>query len=254
MTDASDGPNIVTLGEGLVVRQAVDNIAWIDQGGAGVIIDALEHAHLEGEVVAAVSATLGDTPVGWVLNTHTHYDHTALNDAFRRRWGAAVINRGNADFDEHGQMRLAGDRRCLVMKPIDSGHSADDCIVWLPDDGVLFTGDVFGWGMIPLVGRLDNEAEAILLAAYEQMISHGAETVVPGHGPLCTTAELRRWTEYYPWLREEVRARVAAGEDDKDIIGAVRVPDDMTGWWRLAEWKHGRNVELVTRAIRRGAL
>ena len=41
-TDPAETPTIVTVGEGFYVRQAVDNIAWIDLGEYAIVIDALE--------------------------------------------------------------------------------------------------------------------------------------------------------------------------------------------------------------------
>ena len=176
-----DYPKLIEVADRFVVRQEIDNIAWIDLGGVGVIVDAMEHAELADEIIGEITSTLEDVGVGWVINTHTHYDHVALNDAFRKRWGSVILSRQTADFGPDRQMSLEGNVRSAVFKPLDSGHSPDDCIVWFPEERVLFTGDIFGWGMIPLVCRLDHRNADILLAAYRHILSYEADVIVPGH-------------------------------------------------------------------------
>ena len=82
----------------------------------------------------------------------------------------------------------------------------------------------------------------------------GAETVVPGHGPLCTTQTLERWVEYFLWLcRESVRL-IAEGKSDAEIAEPLAPPEDMTSWWRFLAWKHEDSVTKVVAAVRGGCL
>ncbi len=99
--DPADVPKLLTVAEGFCVRQAIDNIAWIDLGEFGLVVDALEQPELEEEVFASIGATLGEKPVRYLINTHTHYDHVALNEAFQRRHHATVINAAD-DLDRAG--------------------------------------------------------------------------------------------------------------------------------------------------------
>jgi len=248
--DPCETPEIVQVAEGFYVRQAIDNTAWMDIGGGAVVVDALEQPELEGEVLGAIADTLGDTPVRHVLNTHTHYDHVALNPAFERR-GARIVNARTAEIPPEG-LWLEGPRRRVQMLPMPGCHTREDCVVWVPDDRALFVGDIFGWGLIPLMAQLDAEAAQHLLDTYARLIAFDAATVIPGHGPLCTTAELRRWVAYFGWLRDQVAEAIAAGKDDFQI--AVAPPEDMHGWWRFLQWKHEDSVTKMVTAVRAGAL
>ena len=250
-TDPAETPTIVEVAEGFQVRQAVDNIAWIDLGGQAVVIDALEQPELETEVFSAIAASLGDTPVRYVLNTHTHYDHTALNEALVRRWGAEIINQRTAPAGPGGRT-FEGPVRRVNWLPLPGCHTDQDCIAWVPEEKVLFTGDIFGWGLIPLTRPLTAETSRLLLDTYARMIDLGAETVVPGHGPLCTNRELQRWVEYFRWLQQQAAQGVAADKSDKEIIASLAPPEDMHGWWRFLQWKHADSVTKVVRAARRG--
>jgi glyoxylase-like metal-dependent hydrolase (beta-lactamase superfamily II) len=249
MTDPAETPEVKQIAEGFYVRQAVDNMAWVDLGGEAVVIDTLEHAFLEDEIISSITDTLGHVPVRWIFNTHTHFDHVALNNAIRRRWVAEVVNRNTTNIPDEGTW-FEGSNRKVLMQPIRSGHSDSDCIFWFPEDRVLFTGDVFGWGMIPLTRGLNQNTARQLMMAYEHLISFDAEVVVPGHGVLCSTAELRRFVDFFNDLVEEVRRQVEKGVE----IISVSPPEDMLHWWRFVQWKHENSFERIVKAVRAGSL
>jgi drug/metabolite transporter (DMT)-like permease/glyoxylase-like metal-dependent hydrolase (beta-lactamase superfamily II) len=252
-SDPAETPTIVTVGEGFHVRQAVDNIAWIDLGEYAIVVDTLEQAHLEDEVFEAIGSTLGPTPIRYVLNTHTHYDHMALNAAFKRRCDAEIINQQTSPLPAEGRW-FEGAKRKALMLPMPGCHTSQDCVVWIPQDRALFTGDIFGWGLIPLSGSLNAKTAELLLDTYKRMIEYGADVVIPGHGPVCTNAELIRWVEYFHWLVQ--RASQACGEDksESQIMQEIAAPDDMKTWWRFLQWKHEDSLRKVLEACRRGRL
>ncbi len=251
--DPADVAKIIDVADGFHVRQEVDNTAWISLGDTAIVVDALERPELEDEVFDAIASTLGDTPVRYVLNTHTHYDHVALNPAFERRRGSEIVNARTTAIPPEGRW-FEGSRRRAQMLHVPGCHTAEDCVVWVPEDRVLFVGDIFGWGLIPLMSRLDAETAQHLLDTHARLIDFDATTVVPGHGPLCSTAELRRWVDYFHWLREQVSAAITAGKDDLEIMAEVGPPEDMRSWWRFLQWKHEDSLSKVVGAVRRGDL
>lgn len=248
-----DTPKLIQLADGFTVRQAVDNMAWIDLGDWAVVVDALEQPELDREVLAAIAKTLPGRPVRYVLNTHTHYDHTALNAALVREFGAEVVDNASGAIRPEGRW-FEGPRRKVLMQPMPWCHTEEDCIVHAPQDRVLFVGDIFGWGLIPLSGELRTETATLLVDTYNRLIALDAAVVVPGHGPLCSTAELTRWVRYLRELVAEVRRACEAHLDDKTILRQIAPPEDMTGWWRFLAWKHADSLGKVLRAERRGRL
>ena len=251
MVDPVETPTIISVAEGFYVRQAVDNIAWIDMGGFGLVVDALEQPELEQEVFEAIETTLKDRKIRYVLNTHTHHDHTALNRAFVRRFGAEIINQSTCRIPPEGKW-LEGSRRRVLMLPMPGCHTSEDCVVWVPADRVLFVGDIFGWGLIPLSRDLNERTAALLKNTYKRLIDFDAAVVVPGHGPICTTAQLARWVEYFDWLHEQICDACAKGMTDTQITRVTPVPQDMMNWWRLEQWKHQDSLGKVISAVRRG--
>lgn len=248
-TDPVEKAKVVELAEGFYVRVAIDNMAWIDLGEDIVVVDALEENHLEGEVFSAISSTMGDRTVRYVLNTHTHYDHTALNKAFQRRFGSEIVNQTTTPIPQAGRW-FKGSRRRLLMLGVPGCHTAEDCIVWSPQDKALFVGDIFGWGLIPLTQSLTDKTAQLLLDTYRRLIEYEASVVIPGHGPLCTTAELQRWVQYFEQLRKDVAYACAASKTDQEIVQEITVPADMQTWWRFTLWKHQDSLTKTLQAIR----
>jgi cyclase len=237
---------------GIHVRLAVDNMAWIDLGDGLLVVDALEQPELEAEVFAAIERTAGDKPVRYVLNTHGHYDHVALNEAFRRRWNAEIVCQPAAGLPAEGRW-FQGPARKVLMQPLPGCHTADDCIIWSPSDRVLFVGDIFGWGLIPC-SRVDDRMAKFLIESHERLLAFEPRVVVGGHGPLLGALELRRWIEYFRWLMEGALLACAEGRSDDQVRESLPPPPDMRSWWRFEDWKHADSVEKVLTAVRRRKL
>lgn len=249
--DPTATPEIVKIADGMYARVAVDNIAWMTLGEELLVVDALEQPDLKGEIFREIETTMGNATVRYVLNTHTHGDHTALNSAFEREHGAEIVNVRTRQIGEDG-LWFEGPQRRAWMFPTPGCHTSEDCCVWVPEDKVLFVGDIFGWGLIAPNGPLDAATADRLVRTHERFLELGPETVVPGHGPLCTGRELERWLEYFRWLDATVREAVAAGQRDRDIIETITPPEDMRDWWRFVDWKHENSIEKVLHAVRAG--
>lgn len=74
-----------------------------------------------------------------------------------------------------------GDRRIEVHSPGYAAHTTGDLVAWLPEERVLFVGDLLFHQVTPLafMGSLDGALRSLdWIAAFEP------EHVVPGHGPL----------------------------------------------------------------------
>jgi glyoxylase-like metal-dependent hydrolase (beta-lactamase superfamily II) len=251
MSDPLETPELRELAEGVFLRQAVDNIAWVDLGGELLVIDTGEAAPgLAEDVLKMIDQTTGQPPAVTVVNTHTHYDHVGLNETFAAR-GARIVNAETHPMDDDG-LELTGQRRKAWLFPTPGVHTDTDCCLLLQPDSILFVGDLFGWGLCPPNGPLTDTLARKIDATCQRLIDLHAQTVVPGHGPACTNAELIRWREYFHWLIETIGQHVAAGMRDADIIATVEPPADMQHWWRFVQWKHQNSVEKVLALLRTG--
>jgi glyoxylase-like metal-dependent hydrolase (beta-lactamase superfamily II) len=251
--DPMNSPEVREIAPGVYVRVAVDNTAWIDLGDDLAVVDTLEQPELEEEVFAHLERLFPDKPVRYVINTHTHYDHVALNGAFERRCGAEVLNQKTTPLDSQGRM-VGGTERSLALDLSPGCHTKEDWLVWLPVDRILFVGDLFGWGVLPWPGNLKQETWDRIDRVYRRVVALNPVCVVPGHGPLCGVSDLRRCRDYFEQLIASVDKLCAGGASDEEIVAQLPPPDDMRDWWRFTLWKHDDNVTKVLKAVRRGIL
>ena len=101
-------------------------------------------------------------------------------------WGAVTLRLPDLTVRTGCTVRPGG-RRVELLHPGGPAHTTGDLVAWLPDDGVLFTGDLLFVGLTPLVFA---GSVAGALAALEWLAGFDAAVVVPGHGPVTAAADL----------------------------------------------------------------
>ncbi len=96
---------------------------------------------------------------------------------------------------------------------VGPAHTEGDLLVFVPDAGVVYTGDIlFSQGTpIAWVGPLSN-----WVAAFDVILASGADIVVPGHGPIADRATVEEAREYLVFVETEARERFDAGVDAWD--------------------------------------
>ncbi len=243
-SSGSDDAELIPVVDGIVFRRSVDNMGWANLGGATIIIDALEDATQGDAVAEDIARTMPKQPVKAVVNTHTHGDHTALNRFFAKRFDCPIVNRRESDLTSDGQTFEGNTRRCLLL-PVTACHSPSDAIVWFPDDQVVFTGDLFGWGMIPRVGGVDAAYLDKLCTLYQSLTEYRPKTVLPGHGPPASLTELQRCIQYLQELRETLLKGDFAELSPEEAEKRFPPHEDMKNWWRFPEWKHAHNLQML---------
>lgn len=109
-------------------------------------------------------------------------------------------------FDGTLELRV-GDRRVDLID-VGPAHTAGDVIVHLPDEGVVFTGDILFHGGHPIVwaGPVSN-----WVAACDRILALEPDVVVPGHGPLAGRSAVEDMRGYFGYLTSQARVRFEAG-------------------------------------------
>ncbi|MBN9180666.1 MBL fold metallo-hydrolase [Microbacterium sp.] len=119
-----------------------------------------------------------------------------------------------------------GDRRIDVRHPARPSHTRGDAYVWLPDERILFTGDLVFNGGTPfaLSGSPSGWLETL-----DELAALQPTTIVPGHGPVGGVEILEPVARY---LRFVIAAAHDAHNRDLIPLDAARGLDlgEFAGW------------------------
>ena len=85
---------------------------------------------------------------------------------------------------------------------VGPAHTAGDVIVYLPEHGVVFGGDLFWNGCTPI--RWEG-THAKWMESIDMVLSFDPKVVVPGHGPLCGVEEIKQVRSYLEHVFTESR-------------------------------------------------
>ncbi|MFE2475459.1 MBL fold metallo-hydrolase [Streptomyces sp. NPDC001194] len=233
----------------------LNNAGFVSDGGRTLLIDtaATERRALAlREAVVAAGVPLPTT----VVNTHHHGDHTYGNAVFAP--GALILGHDDARTEQlaaghqleliwpdtdFGSVEITapdltyndrmtfhlGETEVRVIHP-GVAHTTGDSIVFLPRQGIVFTGDlVFAEGTPFLaMGSLAGS-----LRALELLRSLGAETVVPGHGPLTDPSAYEATERYLRYVAELAREGRAKGLSPLEVARAADLGEFAA--WRESE-------------------
>ncbi|MEU2874196.1 MBL fold metallo-hydrolase [Streptomyces olivoreticuli] len=191
------------------------------------------------EEIGRVSAE----PVRYLVNTHHHGDHTFGNYQFPEaavighpHCRQQIISEGLAvvpyfDSVEWGDIRIAppticcADRLTLSLGGLTAevisvapAHSLGDVVVWLPEQRVLFVGDIVFNGCTPVI---TDGSLAGMRAALRTLRALRPEVVVPGHGPLGGPEVLDAVDDYFDFVEHAARKGHARGQSPLEAARAV---------------------------------
>lgn len=239
------------------------NIGLVVTPAGALLIDS--GASFQGaKKIAEAAKKVTTQPIRWVINTGGQ-DHRWLGNGYFKAQGAEIIAHahGEADMKARGPEQLKANTPILrekiagteVVLPTrwlrendtkldlggvtvqvvhrGGGHTPGDSMVWLPDSGVVFTGDVVYvdriLGLHP-VSRTRN-----WLRSFEALEALKPKIVVPGHGGVTSLAQAQKDTgNLLRALRTHMAKAVEAGTD---LSAAVKSFD-------AAPYKHLRHAEV----------
>lgn len=190
------------------------------EGGSGIVIDA---GFLYDEEWAAFENFIDEHHIALklLLNTHGHVDHVCGVAKAAARWKLpfalhpadvqmltrasryggpyAKVNEGipaPATLLQDGQKIAFEGREIEVITT--PGHTPGGCCFYMPEEGILFSGDTLFAGTI---GRTDlggGNHELLLASVRDKLLTLPDETVVlPGHGPRTTIAMERQTNPFF---------------------------------------------------------
>lgn len=253
---------IVELAPGVFARlhDGLTNAGIIVGDDSVLVIDSLRVPSFARELRADVRR-LTDKPVQYLVDTHGHWDHAFGNEEFRdativghvncRRdleelgevWRQGVIARNvewseeiktvritppDLTFDRSLELHFGGRRVDLIY--LGRAHTSGDIFIHLPDDGLLFTGDVAQDGGVPYM--LDGYM-ADWIETDTRILDLPFERFVSGHGPIGARPALQDARDFIAALVTLSQAAHREGKDLPTATESVRAAlDGRFGQWR----------------------
>lgn len=204
-------------------------------------------------------ATVTENPVTHLLLTHDHGDHVLGNQAFedceivshrrlkekmgerlRTDWAPGNLERMLEEIKKNRPERAylyEGLRIVLPTKTFEDryeingvemtclgGHTDCSSVVYVPEDRVLFAGDLMFAKTFPWAGDPTADPDT-WIEAFKRMLAMDVETIVPGHGPLCGKEEVRTQLAWFEAVREEMKRLISGGASEEEAVGHDGYPD-----------------------------
>jgi len=112
-------------------------------------------------------------------------------------------------------MVIHGTDRRLEIITYGGGHTQSDTILYLPDDGIAFVGDLLSTMRHPFLGDGDpGELPRIL----DLITRLDPTTIIPGHGKIGTLAEVQAMQSYLAQLTETAMTELAFQYEDDQVV------------------------------------
>jgi cyclase len=224
----------------------------VSVGRDGILIVDDQFAPLADKIRAALQK-LGEGKLRFILNTHWHGDHTGGNAVFGPE--APIIAHANVRRRLETGMNAPGrevppaPREALPVVTFDHslsihfndeeiraihfahGHTDGDSVIVFTKSNVVHMGDHFFNGRFPFVDLAsggDVEGYARNVEAVIKQVPADAK-VIPGHGPLATVDDLKRFHRMMVETIAIVRQRMQAGKT-LDQIKAEGLPEEWKSW------------------------
>ena len=189
-------------------------------------------------------------PVKWVVNGGSQ-NHYWQGNSYFKSLGAALLasNEGERVMRELGAQQLDANKTLLKEKAegtvlaypteliadrrelklgkttvqllyVGPAHTPGDLAVWLPQQKILFAGDVVYTERLLAVIPIGNTAHWV--QAFDKLMALNPKTIVPGHGRPTTVEVARRDTrDYLSFLLVEAKRILDAGGSLQDAVEKV---------------------------------
>lgn len=191
--------------------------------------------------------SFGPQPLRILINTHWHYDHTEGNEAFRKK-GALIVAHENVRTRMSSPQDIAFFQARIPASPMAAlpestfpsgttfnlgteeirvthvapAHTDGDSFIQFVNANVVHTGDVGFNGMYPFIdystgGRVDG-----MIAAANRILTMCDSTtkIIPGHGSVMTTEQLKQYRDMLTDMADRVRTLKRQGKDAAGVIAA----------------------------------
>ena len=246
------GTEIVELETGVYARlhEGLTNAGIIVGDDSVLVIDSLRVPSFARDLIQDVKK-ITEKPIGFVIDTHSHWDHSWGNEEFpeatiighkncyaemidveaNEQWRTKVTS-SNDPWSEEGNlvnitppnmtfetsMQLYFGGRELDLKYFGRAHTSGDIYIHLPKEKIVFTGDVAQDGGVPYLGDCypgdwpDTD---------NRLASLPIERFMSGHGPIGDHNALVEAKDFIHSLVDSIKDAIGDGQDSVQASNSV---------------------------------
>ncbi|MBI5454820.1 MAG: MBL fold metallo-hydrolase [Deltaproteobacteria bacterium] len=269
------GPEAIRLADGVyafIGENGSTNSGFVVTEEGVVVIDSQGPRELALTLRSKIRAVT-DKPVIYVINTHYHGDHTFGNQYFTENLIAIVSHEATRELlierdAGHREMflkffgpeslldfkltlpqvtfterlTLRAGEKTLELVSVPKAHTEGDIYVYMPEEKILFAGDLLYKGRLPFM----NDGDSLgAVKAVDELLTYGAARIVPGHGGLSDRDDAAAYKGYLTDLRAEVKRLKESGKTLEEVKGEIRLPK-YSLWYMYNEWLPANAAKVYT--------
>ena len=260
----------------LAVKQVKPNVYWVEGGGGNagfvigtdgvIVIDAKTTPAAAKEMLGEI-AKITPKPITHVILTHSDGDHVNGLTSFpsglviiahagdKKELDAAVAAgaRGLPPMDRMPNKVVTQNKETMTIDGVKlelyhwaPAHTSGDLTVFLPDQKIVFTGDLGATNRPSPNIHFDKEGSADgWLTSMKGIVALDADVFVPGHGDVQTKAFNEQRLKDLTELRAKVAALVKAGKSLADIKVELKDHGQTPGQPAAPTWIESTYKELT---------
>lgn len=245
-------PPIMNMGSAGKIEKLAENIYVIPGGGGNttvfvsskgvVLVDS--KTPNQGQAILDQVKTVTDKPVIYLINTHSHFDHTGSNAFFPAEvqivahenlakqlkadpnFQSEEAKRGLVDKTYTGHLTLLSGDDTIDLYNFGPAHTSGDSLVVFRKAGVIATGDVFAGRSQPLIDTRNGGSGL----NYPDFVAKAVSTiknvsiVIPGHSPVLKWQDFVDFGEFNRLFLEHARASLKAGKTSEEAMKSFQMP------------------------------
>ena len=227
------------------------NSCYIKAKDSYILIDTGANYNFANQAYEAMQK-IEDLKVSTIIITHEHDDHWMGNSFYKDRFNSTIYapKSINENYNENSKPRIfeildknementkvikadvvvsdekvinISDKTIKIIPTKLTAHTKDDLIVYLPDEKVIFTGDII---MNQRVTSNRDGSVIGTLKAIDLINSYDWNTLIAGHGTITDKKATDFTTKYFTLLKTRVLEAIEAGITADEISKVVTMDD-----------------------------
>ena len=227
------------------------NSCYIKAKDSYILIDTGANYNFAKQAYEAMQK-IEDLKVSTIIITHEHDDHWMGNSFYKDRFNSIIYapKSINENYNENSKPRIfeildknementkvikadvvvsdekvinISDKTIKIIPTKLTAHTKDDLIVYLPDEKVIFTGDII---MNQRVTSNRDGSVIGTLKAIDLINSYDWNTLIAGHGTITDKKATDFTTKYFTLLKTRVFEAIEAGITADEISKVVTMDD-----------------------------